>query len=697
MATEITFPLSGGAHRYGGASLCAPTIFHLLKATIETNTSIFLWLMSYCLNPHCDRPQNPDGMRFCRRCGSKLLLRERYRSLRLIGQGGFGKTFLAVDEDKPSKPQCVIKQFFPLYQGTSDVRKATELFEREAVRLDELGKHPQIPELLAHFTQDNRQYLVQEFIDGQNLAQILAKDGVFNEQQIREMLRDLLAILEFIHSRSVIHRDIKPENIIRRRHIYTGETEDNGESVIKGNLVLVDFGAAKHAIGTTKTGTTVGTPDYIAPEQAKGKAIFASDLYSLGVSCIHLLTQIYPEQLFDTGEDTWVWRRYLKTNSISDELGYILDKLLKRATNHRYQSVAEVLRDLNQLPSISLTQYPTPSLSPQSISLSRFQGTGKQSAIASTPAHPLILQPPSHPPLTNWQVVQTLNGHWGSVEAVAISPDGLILASGSADATAMLWQLPAGREYHTLNGHLERVCAIAFTADSQYLATGSYDQTIKLWQVENGQLILTLTGHRKWISSLAISPDGEIVASGSNDGTIKLWHIQQGRELQTLTGHTSYINDVAISPDGEILASVSGDGTVKLWQISTGEEQDSFGHSQLRFGFFYSVAFSPDGQLLATGKSDGTITLWQLETRRELGTLRGHTQRVRTLAFSPDGYTLASGSMDKTIKIWQLYDRQTLATLNGHTWEVYGVAFSPDGETLVSGSMDKTIKIWCCD
>ncbi|MFP4099602.1 protein kinase domain-containing protein [Coleofasciculus sp.] len=653
--------------------------------------------MSYCLNPHCDRPQNPDGMRFCRRCGSKLLLRERYRSLGLIGQGGFGKTFLAVDEDKPSKPQCVIKQFFPLYQGTSDVRKATELFEREAVRLDELGKHPQIPELLAHFTQDNRQYLVQEFIDGHNLAQILAKEGVFNEQQIREMLRDLLSILEFIHSRSVIHRDIKPENIIRRRHIYTGDTGETEAGVIKGNLVLVDFGAAKHAIGTVKTGTTVGTPDYIAPEQAKGKAIFASDLYSLGVSCIHLLTQVLPEQLFDTGEDIWVWRRYLKNNSISDELGYILDKLLKRATNHRYQSVAEVLRDLNQLPSISLAQLTTPLISPQSISLSGFQGTGGQSAIASPRTHPLSLQPPSHPPLTNWQVVQTLNGHWGSVEAVAISPDGLILASGSADATAMLWQLSEGREYHTLNGHLERVCAVAFTPDSQYLATGSYDQTIKLWQVQNGQLILTLTGHKKWISSLAISPDGQILASGSNDGTIKLWHIQQGRELQALTGHTSYINDVAISPDGESIASVSGDGTVKLWQISTGEEQDSFGDSQLRFGFFYSVAFSPDRQLLATGKSDGTITLWQLETRRELGTLRGHTQRVRTLAFSPDGYTLASGSMDKTIKIWQLYDRQTLATLNGHTWEVYAVAFSPDGETIVSGSMDKTIKVWRCE
>lgn len=122
--------------------------------------------MSYCLNPDCQKPQNAEGTKFCQTCGSKLLLKERYRGIKLIGQGGFGRTFLSIDEDKPSKPHCVIKQFFPQAQGTSNTQKAAELFEQEAVRLDELGKHPQIPELLAHFTQDNRQYLVQEFIDG---------------------------------------------------------------------------------------------------------------------------------------------------------------------------------------------------------------------------------------------------------------------------------------------------------------------------------------------------------------------------------------------------------------------------------------------------------------------------------------------------------------------------------------------------
>ncbi|MCL2925581.1 MAG: serine/threonine protein kinase, partial [Trichodesmium sp. MAG_R04] len=119
--------------------------------------------MSYCLNPQCQNPQNPQGTLYCIACGSKLLLRERYRPIKPIGRGGFGRTFFAVDEDKPSHPPCVIKQFSP--QSTGDPKKAAELFQQEAVRLDELGKHPQIPELLAHFEQDNYQYLVQEFID----------------------------------------------------------------------------------------------------------------------------------------------------------------------------------------------------------------------------------------------------------------------------------------------------------------------------------------------------------------------------------------------------------------------------------------------------------------------------------------------------------------------------------------------------
>ncbi|MCC5636261.1 serine/threonine protein kinase [Nostoc sp. CHAB 5844] len=290
--------------------------------------------MSYCLNPRCPKPENPADVKFCTTCGSKLLLKERYRAIRPIGQGGFGRTFLAVDEDKPSKPRCVIKQFYPQAQGTNTVKKAVELFNQEAVQLDELGKHPQIPELLAYFTQDDRQYLVQEFINGLNLAQELAQNGTFSETQIYQLLNDLLLVLQFCHARQVIHRDIKPENIILR------------ESDRK--LVLVDFGAAKSATGVAlnQTGTSIGSPEYVAPEQIRGRATFASDIYSLGATCINLLTGRSPFDSYDTNNDTWVWQQYL-TIPVSQHLSRILNKMLESIPARRYQTVDEVLHELN--------------------------------------------------------------------------------------------------------------------------------------------------------------------------------------------------------------------------------------------------------------------------------------------------------------------------------------------------------------
>ncbi|MGD1804786.1 SUMF1/EgtB/PvdO family nonheme iron enzyme [Dapis sp. BLCC M126] len=285
--------------------------------------------MSQCLNPDCLKP-NPPQTTFCQSCGKKLVLAERYRPLKIIGQGGFGRTFQAVDEYKPSKPFCVIKQFFPQAQGTQTLSKAAELFAQEAEGLDGLGRHPQIPELLAYFTQENLQYIVQEFINGQNLQQELEDSGAFDKSQILELLKSLLPVLEFIHSKQVIHRDIKPENIIRRKN-------DN-------QLVLVDFGAAKYATMTAlrRTGTVIGSAGYVAPEQSVGKATFASDIYSLGVTCIHLLTEVEPFNLFDVTENDWVWRDYLPS-SMSDEVGKILDKMIVGATKKRFENVGEIL------------------------------------------------------------------------------------------------------------------------------------------------------------------------------------------------------------------------------------------------------------------------------------------------------------------------------------------------------------------
>lgn len=238
---------------------------------------------------------------------------------------------------------CVVKQFSPSPQiraNPESLEKATELFHQEAVRLFHLGEHPQIPELLAHFEEDKRLYLVQELIDGQNLLQELIQQGVFNEQKIRQLLGDLLPVLTFIHEKGVIHRDIKPENIMRRRK--------------NGKLVLIDFGVSKQATQTMlgKVGTTVGTQGYASIEQMRGQVYPASDLYSLGMTCVCLLTRCLPTKpefnnTYNALEGRWMWREHLPPDTmISDRLGQILDKLLQNLVKDRYQSALEVLQVL---------------------------------------------------------------------------------------------------------------------------------------------------------------------------------------------------------------------------------------------------------------------------------------------------------------------------------------------------------------
>ncbi|HBB33737.1 MAG TPA: serine/threonine protein kinase [Cyanobacteria bacterium UBA8803] len=292
--------------------------------------------MSYCVTPGCLAPANSDSAQFCLSCSAKLRLKDRYRPLQAIGRGGFGRTFLAVDEDIPSKPHCVIKQLYLENASFEVAHKAAELFQQEAIRLDELGQHPQIPTLLAHFEQNRQLYLIQELIAGQTLAEELKEKGTYNEAQIWQLLQDIVPIIQYIHAHRVIHRDIKPANIIRCRD--------------DGKVVLIDFGVAKLLTDTAllQTGTIIGSPEYMAPEQIKGKAFWSSDLYSLGVTCIHLLTQVSPWDMYDSFNDCWVWRDFLPpTTQVSDRLGKILDKLIQQTIKLRYQSADEVWEALS--------------------------------------------------------------------------------------------------------------------------------------------------------------------------------------------------------------------------------------------------------------------------------------------------------------------------------------------------------------
>ncbi|MDB9451919.1 bifunctional serine/threonine-protein kinase/formylglycine-generating enzyme family protein [Dolichospermum circinale] len=304
--------------------------------------------MICCLNPDCSQPINPDHNKFCQSCRTPLipLLINRFRVLRVLSaEGGFGRTYLAEDSQKLNEI-CVIKQLAPKQSGTYALKKATELFIEEAKRLQDLGEHPQIPTLFAYFEDNGFLYLVQQFIKGENLLDELAQKGKYKETQIRELLLDLLPSLKFIHERQVIHRDIKPQNIMRRKN--------------DGKLVLIDFGASKQLTTTvhTQIGTQIGSYGYSPLEQIQlGEAYPASDLFALGATCFHLLTGVHPFNLWTINGFSWVnnWRQHLP-NPVDQDLGKVLDKLLKIEIQERYQSADKVIKDIQIPPTFVVPQ-----------------------------------------------------------------------------------------------------------------------------------------------------------------------------------------------------------------------------------------------------------------------------------------------------------------------------------------------------
>src|SRR4028118_1364370 len=295
--------------------------------------------MTCCINPDCANPQNPDGQTYCISCGVKLvpILRGRYRMLELLGQGGFGRTYLAEDIDRLNQ-RCVVKQLAPNVQGTWAINKAVELFQQEARQLQQLGQHPQIPSLDAYFEQDKYLYLVQQFVDGDNLLALFQNQGILQESQVKQLLLELLPVLKFIHEQKIIHRDIKPENIMRRRS--------------DGVLVLIDFGVSKQLSGTvmSRLGTQGGLRGQRPLEQMQGgEAYAASDLFSLGATAFHLMSGVHPYGLWTEHGYSWTgnWQQHLKS-PIDKQLELILSKLLAKDIQRRYQSAEEVLIDFQR-------------------------------------------------------------------------------------------------------------------------------------------------------------------------------------------------------------------------------------------------------------------------------------------------------------------------------------------------------------
>ena len=268
-----------------------------------------------------------------------MLLSNRYEVIREkeLGEGGFGKTYLAIDTQLPSKPQCVVKELKP--QTEIDFEEVLKRFEQEAAILDKLGQqHPQIPKLFAYFADSGKFYLVQEFVEGQTLASRIQAQGALSEMEVYRLLCQTLPILSYIHTEGVIHRDIKPDNIILR-------ASDNMP-------VLIDFGAVKETLG--QLGVTalpptisIGTLGFMSSEQAAGRPIFSSDIFSLGVTAIYALTQKGPlSHTTNPKNGLMEWHNPGTPLNISPQFAAVLDRAIHPSIEQRYTNADEMLSDL---------------------------------------------------------------------------------------------------------------------------------------------------------------------------------------------------------------------------------------------------------------------------------------------------------------------------------------------------------------
>lgn len=283
------------------------------------------------------------------------LIGARYRVIEVLGSGGFGHTYIAEDTQRPGNPRCVLKHLTFNSGDTAVLQQVRRLFQAEAETLEQLGKHDQIPRLLAYFEENQQFYLVQEFIEGNPLSTELARGIQLSEVEVIPLLEDILSVLEYVHAQGVIHRDIKPANLIRRRQ--------------DSRLVLIDFGAVKtigntvaEATGETSVSMPIYTTGYAASEQCLGRPRFSSDLYSLGMVGIQALTGIHPAQLphdYETSELIWQDQAIA-----SNELAAVLHKMTRFHFMERYHSASETLQALRKVISAAptlLTSSPTES------------------------------------------------------------------------------------------------------------------------------------------------------------------------------------------------------------------------------------------------------------------------------------------------------------------------------------------------
>lgn len=609
--------------------------------------------MVYCLNPHCPQPENAPEHRFCVTCGSLLTLGDRYQACQPLGETPGRHTLLAVDEQQR---RCVLKQIRLPHP---------DALQQVVTAFRNLGHHPQIPALLAAFATEPRivnfrPTLVQEWFSGTPLTEQL-----WDAASIRELLLEALPLLAWVHDQGVLHRDLNPQNL---------------RWDACGKLILVDFSLAKvtHKAHLAQTGTVVGSAAYTAPEQLRGQTSPASDLYSLGVMAIHLLTGMHPFDLLGAMGGLSSWVDYLAV-PIDATLTAVLNGLSAEVPRDRFPDAATAYARL----------------------------TGGQDVPGLTAVETLVQVDDPTLSLATWHCLETVAAHRGPINAIAAHPQTSVVATAGADRLIRLWQDGDTQPSATLHGHRGPVTALAFDPTSQTWVSSSWDYTLRRWQA--GEQVQRYEGHTGWVNTLALLPERSLLVSAGADRTVRLWDTATGKAQCQLSGPGSAVQCFAVyvsPPDSTqaqsaFLAGGSEDHQIYLWplppaltqgmQLSDRAAQRSLqGHTD----GVQALCFSPSGQLLWSGDRTGQLRLWQWPTGRCLQTILAHTAAINALALTPMGDLLISASSDQTVKLWQPATGHQITTLAGHTAAVLDVTYLPQLAQIVSVAQDGQMKRW---
>jgi eukaryotic-like serine/threonine-protein kinase len=664
--------------------------------------------------------------------GKPLTRFGRFHIRRELGHGSFGSVYLAHDPLLGRDVALKIPRIPILV--TPELRQRFHHEAQAAARLD----HPNLVPVYEAGAVGEICFLASPYCPGMTLAAWLGqRKHPVPWRMAAKLVATLADAVQHAHSRGVLHRDLKPANILLQRDEGHGtrDEEEAGSSQIPR---IIDFGLAKLLIEQqpeqTGTGVILGSPCYMAPEQAaaKNKEITtAADVYGLGATLYEMLTG-RPPFLADTTLATLekvrtqqpVPPRRLQPD-IPRDLETICLKCLHKDPRRRYASAHGLAEDLRRLlagepiharavgagerllkwarrrPAYAVVAGVTCVAGALlfilsaafNLRLAEEQGETKLALHREVQANADLTK--ANEDLTRalyFHRVSLAHHEW-LANNVARTND--LLDACPRDLRQWEWRYLKGlteRGFLTCRGHTE-VTRVAFDAKGKRIASSSYDGTIKIWDAATGQELTTLTGHNGRLEGVAFSRDGERVASAGWDRTVKVWDVATGKVVYNLTGHQREVNAVAFSPDGKRLASASSDKKVKLWDMSTGRLLRTLEEHPDRV---YCVTFSPDGRRLATGSSN--VQLWDADSGERLGICAANPVEaliwVGDVAFHRDGRRLASANGNKTIYLWDSTTFKPLQIIRGHNGGVNSVRFSPDGVRLASASHDQTVRLW---